>query len=160
MKCMGLDLATRSGWGFGERTGTPMCGAFVLSGLDEETRPFSCASLYSAVKSLVSANSIKGLAIEHPLFHMKKNSNPHKERSAMMLLGAAQAGGAAGGVTHFWLPYPNEWRAEVLGNGYPKNAKQAACDYVKLVYGIATTDHDMAEGICVMAFAHGQAKLI
>lgn len=155
---MGLDLALRSGWAIGDRTGTPIVGKFDLPGFSNGARAKSMGSIYAAVLSLVREHKIKGVAIEAPLHLGGKSA--HTERSLAMLSGAAQAGAINGGAEKVWLVAPATWRKAVLGQGFPDHPKQAAVDYCKLVLKSDIPDHNMAEAACILVWAHGQAVLL
>lgn len=166
---MGLDLAVVSGYGLGDRVGPVKFGTFKIPGFDLANRPKSLASAYSAVKALVSQNNVEGVVIEAPFptGATKKNkrgirtgTSAHGIQVLTMLSGAVQAGAFSGGAKYFWMPYPNEWRKEVLGNGYPNDPKFEASRYCRLVLNLDVQDHNAAEGCCLMVYGHGQAKLL
>lgn len=48
----------------------------------------------------------------------------------------------------------NTWHLEVLGDGGLKSAaaKRAAIRYVAMVYGLETTDHNLADAICIASY--------
>lgn len=168
MKILGLDPSGNCGFAFGERGGQTLYGVFKLPGFSDHLLPRSCASLYSAVQSMVRANNIEGVVIEAPLqaiFRKNKrgietNSSSHGIRALTMISGAAQAGAINGGAKHLWMPEPRSWRKAVLGNGSPEKPKEAAFQYCRMVLGLYPDDDNSAEAICLVQFGHGQATLI
>jgi hypothetical protein len=168
MKILGLDLSLNTGWSFGDRGCQPQYGLFTLPGFSEHLLPRSCASLYSAVQSMVRANNIEGVVIEAPLQAIYKknsrgivtNSSSHGIRALTMISGAAQAAVINGGAKHLWMPEPATWRKSVLGSGYPDKPKEAAFQYCKMVLGLNIGDDNSAEAACLVEYGHGQSKLI
>lgn len=168
MRILGLDLAENTGWSFGEKACQPHYGVFKLPGFSEHNLPRSCASLYSAVHSMVRANNIEGVVIEAPLQAVyRKNkrgvttkTSAHGTRVLTMISGAAQAGAINGGAKKLWMPEPTTWRKAVLGNGYPDKPKEAAFQYCKMVLRLTIADDNAAEACCLAEYGHGQAKLI
>ena len=167
MKILGLDLAGRCGYGHGERAGPFQFGAFDLPGFDDLNRAKSYAGAYSIVQALVRENDIEAVVIEAPLMTVtRKNkrgistpTSSHGTRVLTMLSGAAQAAAFSGGARRFWMPEPSQWRKQVLGAGYPDDPKVAALRYCRLVLKLDVADHNSAEGLCLMAYGHGQARL-
>lgn len=167
MKLLAIDPAKSTGWAFGESTGRPFSGIWKLPGFSDLDRPRAMALIYSSVRSHVSANGIEGVVIEAPVVGIQRENkrgiklptSRHGELSLTMLSGAAQAGAINGGAKHIWMPFPNEWRKAVLGNGYPENPKAAALNYCRLT-GCPVTEHDAAEAICLLQYGHGQVKLL
>lgn len=168
MKILGLDLALSTGWAQGERGAQTHYGVFKLPGFSDHLLPRSCASLYSAVQTMVRANNIEGVVIEAPLqaiFRKNKrgietNSSSHGIRALTMISGAAQAGAINGGAKHIWMPEPRAWRKAVLGNGSPEKPKEAAFQYCKTVLKLNPQDDNAAEAICLVSYGLGQEKLI
>ena len=168
MICMGLDLSEEVGWAFGDKAERPHFGTFTLPGFSDAKRARTMASVYSAVMAMVRANNVEGVAIEAPGIGIRRKNkrgittptSAHGTQVLTMLSGAAQAGAINGGAKFLWMPQSNEWRKAVLGNGYPEHPKSAAVEYCNLFLKCAVTNHNAAEGLCLMVFAHGQARLL
>lgn len=168
MRCAGLDPALSAGWAFGDSAERPNCGVWKLPGFSDVLRPRSLAGIYSSTMAMVRANGIEAIAIEAPQMNIsRKNArgittptSSHGTRSLTMLSGAAQAGAHNGGAKYIWLVDPSVWRKAVLGNGYPSAPKAAAISYCWQVFKMRVTEEDAAEAVCLMAYAHGQSKLI
>lgn len=147
---VGLDLAERTGWAVGRKGTFPLAGVWDTRGFSDRERAKTSASVYSAVFQLVRENKAEIVGIEAPLSLQGRSA--HTQRSLTMLSGAAQAGAINGGAKIVLLVAPQTWREAVLGNGYPRNPKQAALDYCKMFkWGI--TDHNAADAACVLTWA-------
>lgn len=168
MTVLGLDVAMKTGWALGTKTERPLSGVWKLPGMKDDTeRAHTLFSLFSSVKCMVQAHGITGVAIEAPLLGMKRKnrrgvSTPVSAHGTMVLTqlnAVACAGAIAGGAKWIRTVYPNEWRRAVLGNGYPKNPKDAALRYCELMkWGV--TEHDAAEACCIFQWGLGQEKLL
>lgn len=156
MRVLALDIATMTGWAWGDDRSTPVFGTWKLPGLDEKSRAKSLGGLYAAVLSTVRDNAIKHVAIEHP--GQGRNSS-HTQLSLTLLVGAAQAAAFNAGAQIMKMPQPQSWRKQVLGKGILKNAKLAALDYCRL-HGWQVVDHNAAEALCIWQWAHGQTSLL
>lgn len=154
MRCMGLDLATVTGFAFGEKGQKPTAGFWKLPGFDDANLDRTMSSLEFSIRALVKANGIERVAIEAPLNLAGKLA--HGTRCLTMLSGAAGAGAYSGGARWIRRPAPQTWRKAVLGHGFPDKPKEAALAYcARLNWGV--TSHDAAEACCIMAWAqnHG-----
>lgn len=169
MKILALDLASVSGWAFGEKTGRPLAGEWRLPGFDGMNAPHSYASIYTSVKCVVAPNKIDMVVVEAALIGIKRKNkrgilvptSAHGDRTLTKLSGAAQAGAIAGGAKIIMEVQPNEWRAAVLGNGYPKDPKAAAEEYCRLVgWPVPRGQHNAAEALCIFQWGLGQEKLL
>jgi hypothetical protein len=168
MKCAGFDLARHSGYALGERTGAPVYGAFELPGFDEGNLARSLGSLYTNVRGLIAANGVEGVAIEAPQTNIRRTNargittptSKHGTTILTMLSGVARAAAFNAGAKHIWLVDPSVWRKAVYGNGYPDNPKAAAISYCRQVYKVHLTDDNIAEGLALLSYAHGQARLL
>lgn len=168
MRILGVDPARALGYGFGDRSGPFRSGVFQLPSFTDLDRPRAFAMVYSAVQSLVRENKIEGVVIEAPLQTVKRKNkrgistptSAHGTTVLTMLSGAVQAGAFSGGARRFWFPQPSEWRKSVLGAGIPEHPKAAAIRYCEMVLKTAVQDHNAAEGLALMQYGHGQAKLL
>jgi hypothetical protein len=167
MKIMGLDLALLSGFSFGERGARPHYGTFKLPGFSEHQLPRSCASVYSAVRSMTQSNGIEGVVIEMAIAPKRKNkrgvllpANSHGVRALTMISGAAHAGAINGGAKYIWTPAPNVWRLQVLGRGFPDKPKHAAYEYCRMVLGLKIDDDNACEAVLLGEYGHAQARLL
>jgi hypothetical protein len=168
MMILGIDPAATLGWGLGERAGPFRSGAFQLPAFSDIDRPRAFAMVYCAIKSLVQENKVEGVVVEAPLQKVSRKNkrgvttptSAHGVSVLTMLSGAVQAGAYSGGARHFWYPEPSQWRKAVLGAAFPENPKASAIRYCELVLRATTADHNAAEGLCLMQFGHGQAKLL
>lgn len=157
MMLLAVDPAQRCGYALGTKTGAPQAGVFDLYGFDDKNAPRSFAGIYSSVRALCAANRIEGFVIEAPLRLGGKSA--HTERNLTMLSGAAQAAAINGGVKWVRVVAPTTWRKAVLGHGFPKNPKDAALEYCRMMkWNI--TDHNAGEAALMLVWAHGQAKLL
>lgn len=168
MRILGVDPAAKMGWGFGDRAGPFRSGSFQLPSFTDLYRPRAFAMVYCAIQSLVRDNKIEGVVIEAPLQTVSRKNkrgistptSAHGVSVLTMLSGAVQAGAFSGGARHFWFPEPSTWRKAVLGAAFPENPKAAAVRYCEMVLKTAVQGHDAAEGLALMQYGHGQAKLL
>lgn len=168
MRVLGLDPATKTGFGYGDKNGPFQSGAFKLPGLTDDLISHSLGAAYVSVFSLIKCNGIEAVVMEDSLFGItRKNkrgiatpSSYHTTKGLTMLQGVYRAAIFNAGVRHAWFPQPHEWRKQVLGAAYPENPKASAIRYCELVLKTAVINHDAAEGLAIMQFGHGQAKLL
>lgn len=156
MNILALDLATVTGWAWGDSRSTPVAGFWKLPGMSEDKRPASFASIYAAVQSLVRGNSIGGVIMETPAAGF---NSAHTTLSLTMLAGAAQAGAINGGAKVMNMIHSSSWRKQVLGKGKLNNPKLAALDYCRM-HRWHVTDHNAAEACCIWQYAHGVTNLL
>lgn len=167
MKILALDLALATGFAFGEKLETAHCGVWKLPGYSDDRINRTLASIYSAVHATCKANGVDTVIIEAALRTIKKKNkrdvwtktSSHGDRCLTMLQGAARAGAANAGVKNFEFPAPNTWRASVLSNGYPKNPKSEAIEYVRR-NGRNIAEHDAAEALCMLQYGVGKFGLL
>jgi hypothetical protein len=168
MRVLGLDPGMSLGYAFGAPSDKPYCGVLKLPGFTDDARAASFGGAYAAVQSMVRAHRIEGVVLEAPLMEIwRKNkrgintpSSSHGVRMHHMLSGALQAAVINSGAKLLGMPTPNEWRKRVLGNAFPKDPKNAAIAYCKLVLKLTVEEHDAAEAACLWAYGCGQAKLL
>lgn len=153
---LALDPAATCGFAFGDGKTLPHASIWQLPGFADADCDRSFGNIYSAVRGIVTENRIEGLMIESPLRLDGKSA--HTERMLTMLSGAARAGAHNGGVKWIKSVAPTSWRKAVLGNGFPKNPKQAALEYCRL-RGWRIDDHNAGEAACILVHAHDQAKI-
>lgn len=52
------------------------------------------------------------------------------------------------------------WRSQIFGRNMPTaQAKRASVAYVKDVYGVTTSDDNLADAICIATYGAGQARI-
>lgn len=168
-RCLGLDVATKCGFAYGDLTGRPCYGVFKLPELGAgESDAIALASLYMGIITLVRENQIEVCAIEAPTPNIKRKNKRGIETfssfrtrdSLLMMFGVAMAAVRGGGCKKIFVIAPSTWRKAVLGNGFPEKPKQAAIDYARLVFRVDLKDDNMADAIGLWVWATGQSKLL
>lgn len=168
MRVLGIDPATCTGYGWGERNGPFHPGFFKLPGLDDGSINHSMGAAYATVFNLIKANGIEAVAMEDSLLGMMRTNKRgiatptsyHGVKTLTMLHGAYRAAIFNAGIRFVWFPQPHEWRKQVLGAGYPEHPKAAAIRYCELVLKTPVSNEDAAEGLAIMQYGHGQTKLL
>ena len=157
IKILALDLAKKTGWAMNGKGPAPFVGTWDLPGFSDRDTPRSLASIYSAVREMVTANAIEIVAIEAPLILPGRSA--HTERSLVMLCGAAIAGAINGGAKHIETVAPNSWRKVVLGNGRPDDPKGASLRYCAS-RGWKIEDHNASDAACVLVWAQSKRDVL
>lgn len=167
MKALALDLALETGWAFGDSIASAHSGLWRLPGYSDDKIDATLGSIYSAVNTICRGNEITLLIIEAALRGVKKKNardvwtptSAHGDRCLTMLNAAARAGAANGGVRKVMVVAPCTWRKSVLGNGFPKNPKDKAMDYCRMI-GRRPEEHNEAEALCMLQHALGNQNLL